>query len=433
MGHLRHLKQEYRDLVDHLNRGQVGLPEPTLEQAWAGWREILEILYTPEEAALAATLPHTPIGLGALAKRLGVPADELRRRLDPLCDKGLVMDLVHPETQKVKYLLAPPVVGFFEFSMMRAKDSIPKKRMAEALHAYTHGDATFATEVFGSETVIGRSVVHETAVAASELPDVLDFERASTIVDTASSHAVSLCYCRHKAEHLGEACDAPVDTCLSLNAGADFVIRRGFGRRVDKREAHAILEGARKQGLVQIADNVQNRPSYLCNCCGCCCGQLQGINEYGLRAVNPSGFTPRCEDSTCKGCSRCSRACPVAALSMVGKRTTGVRKNDLRPQVDEDRCIGCGVCVGACKSGSLTMRRARRPKVPRDSVEKAVRMALERGRLASLVFDPNQQPFLNRMLAAVTNLPPAQRLLASEQLKSRFVRFAAGTVKNPVG
>ncbi len=433
MGHLRHLKDEYRHLVDHLNQGQVGMPEPTAERAWEGWKEILEILYSPEEAALAARLPHKPTGLTTLSSRLGIAADELKPRLDALCDKGLVMDLVHPETQRVKYLLAPPVVGFFEFSMMRAKDSIPRKRMAEALAAYTHGDDTFAREVFGNETVIGRSVVHEPAVNAAELPDVLDFERASAIVDSARTHALSLCYCRHKAEHLGEKCDAPVDCCLSLNAGADFVIRRGFGRKVDRAEARAVLETARKQGLVQIADNVQRRPSYLCNCCGCCCGQLRGINEYGLRAVNPSGFTPRCEDEKCKGCSRCSRACPVTALSMVGKRTQGERKNDLRPKLDEDRCIGCGVCVGACKSGALSMRRAAHPKVPRDAVEKAVRQALEKGRLASLLFDVDQQPFLARMLGAVSQLPPAQRLLASEQLKSRFVRFAAATVKSPTG
>jgi Pyruvate/2-oxoacid:ferredoxin oxidoreductase delta subunit len=433
MGHLGHLKEEYRDLVDHLGTGQVGLPEPKHEKSWEGWREILEILYTPDEARLASRMPMKPTGLKALAKRLALSEDELRPRLDAMCDKGVVMDLVHPVTKKTKYLLSPPVVGFFEFSLMRAKDSIPKKRMAEALHAYTHGDDTFAREVFGAETVLGRAMVHETAMANEPMPDVLDFERASTIVSQAKHHAVSLCYCRHKAEHLGEACDAPMDNCLSLNAGAEFVIRRGFGRAVSKDEALAILDASRKAGLVQIADNVQNRPTYLCNCCGCCCAQLQGINEYGLRAVNPSGFLPACDEAHCKGCSRCSRACPVTALSMVGQRAQAKRKNELRPKLDPDRCIGCGVCVGACKSGALAMHRHGPPKIPKNAIEKAVRMAIERGRLAHLVFDEEQQPLLNRLLLAITHLPPAEKLLASEQLKSRFVRFAASTVKDPAG
>ena len=48
MGHLGHLKQEYRDLVRRLDAGIVGLPEPEDPAAWVGWKEILEILYTAE-------------------------------------------------------------------------------------------------------------------------------------------------------------------------------------------------------------------------------------------------------------------------------------------------------------------------------------------------------------------------------------------------
>lgn len=429
MGHLGHLKEEYGELVDRLSHGSVGLPEPEDPKAWEGWKEILELLYTPEEAALAARLPVRPTSLKRLSKLLDIPERELQARFEPMCDKGVVMDLVNPKTGEAKYFLSPPVVGFFEYSMMRANDSIPKKRMAEALEAYTHGNDEFVQEVFGHGTTIGRAVVHETALADDPVPDVLDFERASTLVEQARTHAVSLCYCRHKAEHLGKSCDAPLDNCLSLNAGAEFVIRRGFGRRVEKAEALRILEQARAQGLVQLADNVQKQPTYLCNCCGCCCGQLQSINEFGLRGVNPSGFLPGCEDQTCKGCSRCSRACPVAAIDMVGRRVTGQRKNQLRPQIEEERCIGCGVCADACHNGALKMRRHAHPRVPASSVEKAVRMALERGRLADLVFDEAQSPRLNSLLRAITTLPFAQRLLAAEQLQSRFVRFALGQVK----
>ena len=112
----------------------------------------------------AARLPVRPSSLAQLESRLGIPQVELRARLEPMCEKGVVMDVVHPRTGEVRYLLSPPVVGFLEFSMMRAHDSIPKKRMAEALEAYTHGDPAFAREAFGGETVIGR------AVAVTETP-----------------------------------------------------------------------------------------------------------------------------------------------------------------------------------------------------------------------------------------------------------------------
>ncbi len=433
MGHLGKLKDEYRDLVARLDGGTVALPEPADPAAWEGWREILEILYTPEEAALAARMPWRPTSLGTLARRLGIPEDELRPRLDAMCDKGVVMDLVHPRTGKASYLLSPPVVGFFEYSLMRAKDAIPKRRMAEALRAYTHGDETFAREALGRDTVIGRALVHETGLSDDPLPDVLDWERATHVVGEARAWALSLCYCRHKQEHLGAACDAPVDVCLTLNGGAEFVTRRVFGRAVDRSEALDVLAASRERGLVQIADNVQDRPTFVCNCCGCCCEQLQAANRWGLRSVNGSGFAPRSDPSTCTGCSRCSRACPVAAVEMVPSRRAAERRNGLTPRFDLGTCIGCGVCATACHKGALRMERGgeRRP-VPANPVEKAVRQALERGRLAELLLDGGEglgNRFLRQATRALAALPPVKQALASEQVRSRFVRAALARFK----
>ncbi|MGA8893218.1 MAG: 4Fe-4S dicluster domain-containing protein [Anaeromyxobacteraceae bacterium] len=428
MGHLGRLKEEYRDLVTRLDKGTVALPEPTDPAAWHGWREILETLYTPEEASLAARLPWRPTSLGKLSRRLGIPEAELAPRLDAMCDKGVVMDLVHPRTGKVSYLLSPPVVGFFEYSLMRAADAVPKKRMAEALHAYTHGDEAFAREALGRDTVVGRALVHETALGDEPLPDVLDWERATHVVGEARAWAVSLCYCRHKMEHLGQACDAPMDACLTLNGGAEFVTRRGFGRAIERSEALDVLAASRASGLVQIADNVQDRPTFVCNCCGCCCEQLQAANRWGLRSVNGSGFAPRHDDDACSGCSRCARACPVAAVEMAPSRRPAERRNALAPRFDLETCIGCGVCATACHKGALRMERggARRP-VPLNSVEKAIRQALERNRLAELLFDAGEglgSRFLAQATRALTSLPVASRVVASEQVRSRFVRAA---------
>lgn len=437
MGHLNHVKEEYRALVRRLEAGAVAMPEPKDPRAWKGWKEILEILYTTEDAELASRMPVVPTELHDLAAYLGSSAEMLKPRLDAMCDKGLVLDLVNPETGSAKYVLSPPVVGFFEFSLMRVSDSIPKKRMAEALEAYTHGDDAFAREAFGGDTVVGRSLVHETALGDEVLPDVLAWERATELISSARSWAVALCYCRHKAEHLGKPCDAPKEACLSLDGGADFIARRGFGRAIEKSEALDIMTAARASGLVQVADNVRNKPTYICNCCGCCCGQLDAINRFDLPAVNPSGFMPHTALEKCSGCSRCSRACPITAITMTAQRVQAKRKNALHPVVDTERCIGCGVCADTCQKDAMTMvRRDEQPHVPQNVIERSLRMAIERGRLGQLIYEAGVtrgNGFLNQALRTLVSLPGAQRVLASEQVGSRFLRAALSRVPDPMG
>ncbi|TNF74613.1 MAG: hypothetical protein EP299_07005, partial [Acidobacteria bacterium] len=98
MGHLGHLRSEYQDLIHRLDAGVIGMPEPASEEAELGRRKILEILFSPEDAALAAKMPVRPAKLEVVAKRVGITAEELEPRLDALCDRGIVMDLVHPRT-----------------------------------------------------------------------------------------------------------------------------------------------------------------------------------------------------------------------------------------------------------------------------------------------------------------------------------------------
>lgn len=446
MGHMAGIGPEYRQYLSRLEAGPVALPEPEDPKARQGLQEILEILLAPEEAALAARLPHRPTGLEALAARTGIPATELEERLDRLADRGMVLDLVSRRSGEKKYLLAPPVVGFFEFSLMRIQDSIPKKRMAEALHSYMFLDSAFAREVFDDATPIGRTMVHEevmeggggggTAPApADDFPEVLDWERLSAAAENARRFSLTNCYCRHKAQHLGTACDVPLETCISFDGSADFLIRHHFAREIERAEALDVFEMAREQGLVHIADNVRESPGYVCNCCGCCCAQLQTVRRYDIPAVIPSGFLAGSDLSQCTGCSRCARSCPVGAISMVphpvasagdGESPARRRRTRLIPQVDSSRCLGCGVCAGSCRRGAMGLhRRSERPDVPANRIEYVVRRALERGRLADLLFDGaagRGSRFMNGALRAIMSLPAAERVLASEQVKSRFVR-----------
>lgn len=122
---------------------------------------------------------------------------------------------------------------------------------------------------------------------------------------------------------------------------------------------------------------------------------------------------------------------------MIPERVTAQRKSALLPEIDEDRCIGCGICSHSCKVDALEMERSDKLRyIPANSLERALRMAIERGKLPHLLFDEGEgrgSQFLNQALQMLNRMPASQKLLATEQVKSRFVRQALSSIKDPTG
>ncbi len=419
MGHLTSEHKAYVDLQARLDRTHIGLPDG--ESLF----EILRLLYTEEEARIAARMPVKPISAALMARRVKLPEEQLIPLLEHMADVGTVMDLIHPRTGEVSYMLSPPVVGFFEFSLMRRRQDLDQPALAMAMDAYMSSGAFFSS-IEGDLTQIGRTLVNEEALAPEVTTEILAYERASEILRSAEQIGVSLCYCRHKAEHLGHACDAPQEVCFNINGGFDYVSRHGIARQVEITEALEILARCRELGLVQIADNVARRPIYLCNCCACCCLQLRAINRHGIStAVHTSNFIAVRDGQRCRGCGHCARRCPVQAIHLEPVAREGQRKGRMRAVIDESICLGCGLCHGACRHGTIRMEpRAVRVLTPESTLERVVNMAIDRGKLQHLIFDEGEGlPVLvaNRLLGKLLDLPPARRVLAQKQIRSRFV------------
>jgi ferredoxin len=420
------LKSGYTDLVDRLNRFPQGAPpSETLYK-------ILSVLFSEREAAIVALLPIKPFTAAKAARILKMDLLETRKVLDELAGRAILLDSEHHG--ETHYILPPPMAGFFEFSMMRTRGDIDQKLLGELFYQYLNVEEEFIRALFtNGETQLGRVFVHEPVLTSDNALHVLDHERASEVIRTAKHMGVGVCYCRHKMSHVGRACDAPMDICMTFNGTADSLTRHGYARAVDVSEGLALLDQAYEGNLVQFGENVRQSVNFICNCCGCCCEAMIAARKFGmLSPVHTSNFLPLVDETLCNGCGKCVTACPVEAMALVSANDPS-HPNAKKARVDEDLCLGCAVCVRTCPRASLGLRsRPSRVITPVNSVHRTVVMAIERGDLQDLIFD-NRVLWNHRAMASVLGvilrLTPIKQAMASKQMKSRYLEYLITHVK----
>jgi len=310
--------------------------------------------------------------------------------------------------------------------MMRMRNDIDQKVLSELFYQYMNVEEDFIKSLFTQgETRLGRTFVHEPVLSEENALHVLDYERASEVIQTASHRGISTCYCRHKMHHMDRACDAPMDICMTFNTTADSLIRHGFAREVDEEEGMDLLQLAYDNNLVQFGENVREHVNFICNCCGCCCEAMIAARRFAImNPVHTTNFIPVLKEDNCNGCGKCVDVCPVEAMTLVSSNDPHKPKSK-KAYLNEDICLGCGLCVKACTKEAISLKsREKRVITPMDGTHKAVVMAIERGKLQNLIFD-NQVLWSHRALAGVlgviVNLPPVKQVLANRQVKSRYL------------
>lgn len=376
MGHHLASKSSIVPLIDRLNKYPIGLVDSDK------LREILSLLFDEREAFVASRFPLEEATLPELLRLTRIPECELLPLLDRMANKGLVMDM--PYGGEVYYLLLPGLIGFFELTFMKNRSDLPLERLAQLMREYL--EESQSGEFFGSKTPLTRSLLYEEHIPVTS--EVTSYDRAREIIREAGFGAVGMCYCRHKKEHLGETCDkgAPVDgICISLGSAARFMARRGFAQEKSVDELLAVLDAARELNLTHITDNIRHKPSFICNCCSCCCELLAGVQMGYHQGIAKTGFRAVIERERCNGCGVCFAACNVKAIALP-KDVQFTRKSDRYAVVAEDLCLGCGACVSACKRGALSMvPSASRPVTPVKRKDLYMRILKEKKRLTPFV------------------------------------------------
>lgn len=413
----RTFRSGYKNLVGRLNEFPQGAPpSDTLYK-------ILEILFTEREAELVSLLPIRPFTAKRAGKVWEMEEKEAKKVLDDLASRAILLDMERDGKQV--YVLPPPMAGFFEFSMMRTRGDIDQGALAELYYQYLNQEEDFIKNLFTEgETQLGRVFVNESVLSNENALHVFDYERASEVIKDASSIGVGLCYCRHKMEHKGQACDAPMEICMTFNTAAQSLIKHDYAREISTSECLELIEEAKEHNLVQFGENVQQEVGFICNCCGCCCEAMIAAQKFGmLNPVHTTNFLPEIEVEDCIGCGKCAAECPVEAMGLVSVNQPDKEKKQAK--LNEDICLGCGVCRQVCPTGSINLKaREERVITPVDSIHKTVMMAIERGQLQNLIFD-NQALTSHRAMAAILGailkLPPVKQILANEQIKSKYL------------
>ena len=413
-------KSAYKKLEERLNKFPQGTPPS------ASLNKILSIIFKEKEVELVSQLPIKPFTVNTASRIWKLDKSQTEKILDNLASRAILLDSEHRGVKK--YILPPPMAGFFEFSMMRTREDIDQKLLSELFYQYINIEEDFVKDLlFGSETYLGRTLVQETSLSNDNLISILEYEKASHIIKTASHIGISICYCRHKMQHLGKACNAPMDICMTFNNVANSLIKHNYARRVDVSECMDLLQKAYEHNLVQCGENVKNDVSFICNCCSCCCEFLVAAKKFGIiHPVQTTSFIPEIDDSVCTGCGKCINACPVNAIEYIPidhQVNTNIRNKKVK--INTEICLGCGICVRECPNNSITLEKRKEQIItPVNSVHRIVLMAIEKGKLQNLIFD-NQAFISHRVMAAILGailkMPPVKRLMASKQMKSIYL------------
>jgi ferredoxin len=421
------LKGAYTNLADRINRFPQGAPPSEL------LFKILRILFKEDEAQLVAALPIKPFTADKASRIWQKDLLSTQKILDELSSRALLVDI--EQNGKTEYTLPPPMAGFFEFSMMRVRHDIDQKILAELFYQYLNEEEDFIRELFANgETQLGRTFINEPVLNNENALYVLDYEKASEVIKTASHMAVGMCYCRHKMEHMNRACDAPMNICMTFNTTAASLIRHGHARQVEVGEGLDLLHMAYDHNLIQFGENVQKSVNFICNCCGCCCEAMIVARRFSvMNPVHTTNFIPQIDRDECTGCGRCVNVCPVEAMSLISANDPTKPKKK-KTELDEQRCLGCGLCVKVCPEHHINLlKRPQRVLTPVNGTHRVVMMAIERGLLQNLIFD-NHVLWNHRALAAVLGvilkLPPLKQLVASDQVKSRYMAALIEKMKN---
>ena len=281
--------------------------------------ELMETLFTPEEAQVNNAMPPEPVTSIDMAGRMGRSEEEIETILEGMADKGLCQTF---QEKGVRYFKSVPIFpSILEFQFMPGKVREREKKVARLMHnyltAYKAANGPIKLAYPRNRVIsVGRTVTSGNTIHT--------YDMVSTYIDKNDSIAVAACACRHMARLLDEDTHGmPLDVCMWFGQMADFALERLGARRLSKSEAIEILDQCEEAGLVHMSRNVTENIEFLCNCDRWHCQVMKIVLGHPKPALFfNSGFEPNFDPDLCMAFDPCLERCPASALTMGGRRCT---------------------------------------------------------------------------------------------------------------
>jgi NADPH-dependent glutamate synthase beta subunit-like oxidoreductase/NAD-dependent dihydropyrimidine dehydrogenase PreA subunit len=144
------------------------------------------------------------------------------------------------------------------------------------------------------------------------------YEEVATILNKNTLFAVADCSCRRSRRLLGEGCGhLEEDMCIQLGKGAEYYIRTGKAREINREEAFDIIKKAEENGLMHQIPNIDAGETHaICNCCGCSCYAIRNATYFNSPDMVRSNYVAEVDKDKCVACGQCVENCPVNALQL---------------------------------------------------------------------------------------------------------------------
>ena len=218
---------------------------------------LLEKIFTPEEAELAAEMLFVKESASTIASRANLPEKQARRTLKNMVRKKII--LFSRGDRELVFGLMPFVVGFYEELLPRMD-----QELAELFEQYFQESGG---EITGKGLSVHRVIPVEESIDFEM--EIYPYEKASDLLEKAKSWGVLHCICRVQKRLVGQGCKHTEENCLAFSTKAKAFHSTDAIRTITKEEAMEILLDADKEGLVHSTRNVQKGVTYLCNWLTC--------------------------------------------------------------------------------------------------------------------------------------------------------------------